>query len=92
MGRKHVIVGCDDAEVRALAAAQFILVMGAAGGKAMGDIGAAQRLAPGLRTGGRRNAAEITAARWLAALDYFLRDRGDDGVDRHGFQLRQGHQ
>ena len=48
MRREHVVIGGDDAEVRAVAIAQRILVVRAAGGKAVGDVGAAQRLALGL--------------------------------------------
>ena len=63
MRREHVVVGGDDAEVGAGAVAQHVLVVGTAGGEAMGDVGAAQRLALGLVGHGGIDPGEIARAR-----------------------------
>ena len=63
--------------------AQHVLVLGPTGGKAMGDIGAAQRLALWLTRHGLVDPAEIALAGVLAAVDDLLGDGGYAGGDGH---------
>ncbi len=80
MGRQHVVVGGDDREVRRVAALQRFLVVGAAGGKTVGEIGAAEFFSGRPRIYGLGDAIEIAAARVAAALDEALGDFADARV------------
>ena len=77
VGREHVVVGGDDAEIGRLVVDEPLLVGGAAGGKAVGEIAAGQRraLRAGRALGG--NALQIGLAGGLRALA----DAGGDGFD-----------
>ena len=91
MRRQHVVERRDDAEVRPGAVAQFVLVMGTAGGKAMGDVGAAQRLAFGLARHGFIDAGQIARPRNLAARHDGFGNIGYCSVNGHSISF-QGHQ
>ena len=80
--REHVVVGGDDGDVGRIRQAQALLVLGAATGDTMGEVGALRRVAgrPGARGG--TNHGEVGLARRTAALDQALGDFDDPGM--HG--------
>ncbi len=59
MRRQHVVIGGDDAEVRNLVAGQRRLVVRAAGGKTMGEIGTGQNRAVRLLRSSLAHTAKI---------------------------------
>jgi hypothetical protein len=67
VGGEHVVVGGDDGEVRPGSVAQGLLV-GCAGGEAVGEIGAAEPLARRPLGDGGVDALEIAPARLAASL------------------------
>ena len=85
--RQHVIVGGDDAEIDRRRAGKTLLVIGRAGGKAMGEIGAGQAVAGWAGLADRLAClfypVEIGGAAGPAASLDTLGDVGDDGANGH---------
>src|SRR5690606_3922320 len=86
VGRQHVVVGGDDADVAGMAATQCRLVL-AGGGKAVGEVAAAQRKPRG-RAGWRLRTRlvhppQVVAAGVAAAFDDARGDALDGGVQAH---------
>ena len=81
MRRKHVVVGRDDRQIRRLAVAQRVLVLGAAGGEAVREIGAAELLARRPLADRMIDPVEIGPPPIAAALDDALGDFADAGVE-----------
>ena len=90
VGREHVVIGRDDADVgRALDNdAQFVVV--GQRGKSVGDVGAAQALRAGWALGQRVQTLQISAAGKRAALADALGDCGNRVVECHGARLSRG--
>ena len=86
MRRKHVVVGRDDRQIRRIAVAQRMLVLGAAGGEAVREIGAAELLARRPLADRMIDPVEIGPPPIAAALDDAFGDFADAGVEgsRHG--------
>jgi hypothetical protein len=79
MGRQHVVVGRDDADVRRVAATEFCLVAGAAGRKAVREVRASQLLASRLLRRRQPDPVKITRATIMTALDDAVCDFADAG-------------
>ena len=71
VGGEHVVIGSDDGEVRRIPIAQFILVAGAACGKAMGQVGAAKGLALRLRGRGLLQCGRDSGGAWARTRNQF---------------------
>jgi len=80
MGRQHVVIGRNDRDIGLGGRTQVALVVGGAGGEAVGDVGAAEIGA--LRPVGRGvgHARQIGRARRPAALDQPGGHIGQDGI------------
>ena len=83
MRRQHVVVGGDDADIGHDVGAQRRLVVNAAGGEAMREIGAAERAAARSGAPHRVHPRKIGRAGRAAALDDARRHVGDDLMN-HG--------
>ena len=77
MRRQHVVIGGDDGEIGHDIGAQFRLVVDAAGGEAMGEIGATERAPARPRAPHGLHPPEIGRAGRTAALDDTRRHVGD---------------
>ena len=81
MGRQHVVVGGDDAQVRVAARHGGQLVLHRGTGEGVGPVGAAQLGATGPVGRGLVHAAQIVGAGVTAAGDDAIRDRAQGGVE-----------
>ncbi len=84
MRREHVVIGGDDADIGRIALGEFGLVAGAAGGKAMREIGATELLARRLFFRCLGDPLKIAATTVMAAFDDPFGDFADPRMNGHG--------
>ena len=87
MGREHVVIGGNDADIRRIAIFQFFLVAGAASGKAVGEIGAAQMTPARAIVCCIANMFEIARAGFRRAHNDAISDGGYFRTDSHDVPL-----
>ena len=80
--RQHVVVGADDGHVGRIGQAQGLLVMAAATGHAVGEVGALQLAALRPLGSGRADQRQVVLAGGAAALDQALGDFQYTGMHR----------
>src|SRR5690554_4473414 len=90
MGREHVVIAGDDAQVQRLVAGKGRLFGRAAGGKAMGEISAGKHRAVDARLAGLVETGEIVAAAVAAARRDAIGNILDGLADRHVWLLTFG--